>query len=245
MRTFNEYITEKESGEKTRWITIDGKHVLINKETGEIESGLGGKFNGKSVDDLKEPERKPFSATDAVTGKSAHNDAQPTKKLTDKQVSAIMSYSGSMYSQINLQLRGLGSKNSYASDLVKRLDSVMKSAKTTKDMIVYRGITSSLFSKLEVGAVLKDAGFGSTTTKQSVAKGFADSSTYTSNKKGENANPVIMKVQVPKGSRALSMMKYSQYKDEEEILIDRNSRYKVISISGSDRKTVTVELEQD
>ena len=58
----------KEPPEGTRWVTIGhteehkGQHVLINKKSGRIEGGLGGKFNGTKLKDLGKAEKKAGAA---------------------------------------------------------------------------------------------------------------------------------------------------------------------------------------
>lgn len=234
MLSFLEYIENKD----TRWVTIKrkesdkGRHVLIKSKDGEIVAGLGNKFTGQKIDDLF---GEDFDKR-AIRGKEAHKAAQFQEKLTQKETLSIYSYTGVTYKRINRQLRGKEEKSSYIQEIISFMDKAMKKTSTTEDIIAYRGVSSKVFDKLEIGAIIKDNGFTSTTTKLNIAKSFASTSAASSN--GES---LVMEVRIPKGSRAVSVLKYTTHKNEEEILIDRDSEYRVADIKSGH---VIVELIQ-
>ena len=235
MITFLEYIEDKD----TKWITVKkkdsdkGRHVLIKQKTGEIVGGLGNKFTGMKINDLF---GEDFDKR-AIKGKDAHKEAQFKEKLTQKETLSLYSYTGNSYTRINRQLRGKEEKSSYIQEIISNMDKAMKKASTTADIITYRGLSKKSFEKLEIGAVIKDKGFTSTTTKTNIAKMFASSSAAKS-----SSEPIVMEIKIPKGSRAVSLSRYTTHKNEDEILIDRDSEYRIVDIKNSH---VVVELIQN
>ena len=241
MLSFIQFINEKDN---SSWVTVKskdsdkGRHVLISNKDGSIISGLGDKFKGKKINDIYD---KDFDEH-ALKGLDAHKAIEFSKPLNDKEKLALYSYSGNNYTRINKQLRGLEEKSSYVQEIIGRLDSVMKKSRTTEDMIAYRGISSSIFKSTEIGTEIIDEGFGSTTTKLSIAKRFAESSAYQQSKNNPDSSALIMEIRIPKGSRAVSMRKFTTYKTEDEILIDKKAKYKIVK---SDKNKITVELIQE
>jgi hypothetical protein len=189
-----------------------------------------------------EPQREKPVVKDApvkpVKGKAAHKAA--SAKLDEKEVQALKEYTGSMYTTVNPLLRAGKPVSKEDRNEVKLVDEAFKKAKTTEPIEVYRGISGDFYSGLKDGDVFEDKGFVSTSTDLDTADNFA---------RGDAK--AIMKVQVPKGSRAISVDSLSVFKkggaavrSENEILLDRGGKFKVISIKpgkGNQPKIITVE----
>ena len=72
--------TNKETGREERWSTVHpngkenkGQPVLIDDETGEVQGGMGGKFNGMSIKEVSKqvPKEQRYKNVDLFGGQSA------------------------------------------------------------------------------------------------------------------------------------------------------------------------------
>jgi hypothetical protein len=133
-----------------------------------------------------------------------------------------VTYTGGMYQKINGDLRSGGS-NSYAPGI----DAAIAKSQTTKEMVVVRGVSAGAFNhlikssggaELKPGAIITDKGYMSTTRKAGVAAGFAGTNGYG------------LKITVPKGASLMPVKSISQHAGEDEFLLPRNSRLRVIRV---------------
>src|ERR1700682_4307494 len=167
----------------------------------------------------KPPASKSAPTSSApVKGKAAHKAA--SADLNPEQVQAVKEYTGSMYLTVNPRLRaGKPVPKEDAKD-VKLLDQAFSKAHTKEPIEVYRGIgftDQDMFANIKVGQSFKDGGFVSTSTDKDTAFNFARGDT-----------PTVMRVQVPAGSKAISVDALSTFKkgghatrSENEILLNR------------------------
>jgi ADP-ribosyltransferase exoenzyme/Phage Mu protein F like protein len=168
------------------------------------------------------------------------------------QVEAIADYtSGSgMYGEVNLYLRE-GEFDRYTSvakqgevlNIIKQLDSVIKEAPVlNENMLTYRGIwgtkTTQFFTNLKPGDTFTDEGFISTSLNKDIAANFA---------RYDKANGGIMlEIVNPKGTKgifplALRTEMIPKYIGENEWLLPRNTKFKVVSIEGRTIRVVVNE----
>lgn len=188
-------------------------------------------------------EGQPSEANPAK-GKAAHKAATPTG-LDDAHRDAIKEYTGSMYIDVNQALRK--GKPIPAADRkeMKLVDEAFSKAKTTEPMEVYRGIgpsDSDMFANLKLGDSFQDKGFVSTSTDKDTADNFSRGDT-----------PTMLQINVPKGSKAISVDSMSVFKkggmakrSENEILLNRGGSFKVLSIKPGKRgqpRIITVEYQ--
>jgi hypothetical protein len=100
--------------------------------------------------------------------------------------------------------------------------------RTQKDTTLYRGIdNATLLDSMEVGSTITDKGFVSTTYSQDVAKGFSQ------DEEEMTDTGAVITIRVPKGRPAIDMQNISEAGDEEEVLLPRNSKFKVVSKKGN------------
>lgn len=228
---------------KEQWKTIKGAKVLVG-ENGEIEAGAGGKFTGKT---LKEAFSKKSGTSNSWSNAKTGNDAAkaaelPNKELTTSQKDALENYTAEYYRVYNQALRGdyLDRLRDKWKDEVKELDSLFKDASTKEDIIVNRFIedeSDSFTKKLEIGSEFVDKAFTSTTygTQEDIKNiGFF----------GENDPYSVLEIHVPKGTKAIDISDYSYNKDEKEILIDRNTKYRVVDIESKELKSYGTEARK-
>lgn len=209
------------------------------------ETGAGG-GGGKKPD--KKPSKKPPKDSRYYFDYSGSDetligwDFEPSVPKPGPQEAQAVDYyfSNAGAHDINNPLRTGNPLSSEAKTRVKQLDSLLSKSKLHTDVAVYRGIpahgsrweqlTSDLQAgRLKPGAVIKDAGFSSTTVDKRIA----------SSKFGGGA---VFKIKAPKGSQGLylnsAMDKYAggkyrhAYRDEKEVLFARGSKFRVDSISS-------------
>lgn len=179
----------------------------------------------------------------AAKGKAAHKAA--SVDLDSNQVDAIKEYTGNMYLTVNPKLRAGKPVSKADAKELKLIDDAFAKAKTTEDIEVYRGISGDAmkhYQHLKPGDSFKDSAFVSTSTDKDTADNFS---------RGDGK--AIMQVRVPKGSKAISVDSLSVFKkggnvtrSENEILLDRNSSFKVVSIKPGKHggpATIIVEMQ--
>lgn len=167
-----------------------------------------------------------------------HSRLRPkSPPMSEQQLDAITTYTGASYTLINGNLRGEKqsfAESAQAQQLISRIDAGMKHAKVGQDTYVMRGLGRTVTEKLRtanVGMVLHESGYGSSSTKFQVARDF--SKTF-SDDDGYRVYPV-MQIKVPKGLRALSVQSISNVASEDEILLPRRTKMR---LDGTSRKIV-------
>lgn len=181
-------------------------------------------------------------------------------KVSKDEKQALEDYTGGYYKDINPALfKGrapkfkLYGKMVNASSTVKNLDKFLSRSVMKHDATVYRGIrarnkdlTIDAFEK-NIGKEITMAGYVSTSRSRAVAQRFAKGVGGAAS--GAKLPPVLMKITVPKGANAYDTgpaVKVKEFgfsfvsNEEQEVLLPRNSKFKVTKI---DRKANTVHLE--
>lgn len=152
--------------------------------------------------------------------------------VTGMQRAAIAAYTGVGYERINEGLR-----TDVAQDIphVAQLDAAIAASPVTNPMVVYRGIGPDLVSVLEetglyAGTELVDRGFISTSRSLDEAIKFSE----------RQKGGMVMRITIPSGARALDVSNHSNCPEEQEVLLARGSRLRVI---GFDDVFGIIEME--
>jgi phage-related protein (TIGR01555 family) len=144
------------------------------------------------------------------------------KEFTPAEKAAIGSYAGLDYANINSELRGTESFGGKYDETVKNLDSLLAKSRTSEEQTVYRGVKEDAVKAwhglLKPGSVITDAGFASTTLDEDVAKSFSE----------ETPKSAMMVIKIPAGTHALNISKLGGVPFEAEVLVHRNSSYRVL-----------------
>lgn len=254
---FIQYLKEKYEDEK-RWITLhpkkEGKgiHVLIDKNDGTILAGMGGKFNGVRIGDvpklsssIKTKEKRQEGIEQEVSGMDrkqmlsaleksikemnpeATDEASIHRgldikalKLPEINEDALSNYTRNGYADINDYLRGKSSdREVFIEEDVELIDEAMDKSVVEKPFCCYRGMDVDpellkKFSSAKPGDVITDGAYLSTSTNENEA--------FSGN--------VKLKIIVPKGAKALSMMRVSEYPTEMEVLLHRKGKLRVLKV---------------
>lgn len=146
-----------------------------------------------------------------------------------KLFKAIDGYVKQDFRELNSSLRSSGT-----SALMRDMDEVMARAPTlTEDAILFRGVRDFKgdFNRLRLGDFLEDGGFSSTTTSQTVARGFGraigpDGKT----------NITILRIRARQGTKVLKLGNAAPNK-LQEVVLGRGKKFKVVSKESSSYKS--------
>lgn len=146
---------------------------------------------------------------------------------------ALSTYSGSAYDEINSYLRkkanGENVSEPHYDKIERAINAGFKKSKLKDDVVVYRGIKTGkrtwgdAFSETKsmVGAEATAKGLVSTSTSQGVAQGFA----------GYGGKGMMMRIVVPKGSPAISLVG-GYHSHEDELLLPEGAKLRVVADNG-------------
>jgi len=126
--------------------------------------------------------------------------------------STIRNWTSSGYARLNNALRA--GKNAPSA---KFMDMYIESAPKSPAAVGYRGVDAPFFNTLSAGQVLADPGYMPVTTDEDMAEYFATRKT-----KGG-----IIEIT---GMAGLGAVNYSVVQDEEEIILPRGTKLKIISV---------------
>ena len=103
------------------------------------------------------------------------------------------------------------------------MDSAIAKSSIKEPVTVYRGFGGSAFRGAKEGDTVQDKGFVSTSFQQKIASKFADGG--------------MMKLSVPKGAKG-AMVDALFNGGESELVLPRNSKFKIKKISGSGKSRI-------
>lgn len=149
------------------------------------------------------------------------------KKMATGEKQAVSRYTNDeQYKEINGYFRGkqgdISPENQRA---VQELDSALGKSTLAENTVVYRGMTMTpdLRKKFKPGTTFVDSAYISTSLSQAKAESFSG-----------GADTAVIRIKAPKGTNALAVETISEYADEKEIILPRNSRIVVTKVTESD-----------
>lgn len=177
-----------------------------------------------------------------MEGHGAHEWHQKNSELTKDLIErdSINTYTGSAYQSINDQLRNIGPTGGFQDRMIKGIESGIRNSVIKKDTTVWRG-TKGWLDKDSVesliGTVQSDKAFMSTTVacgENSPAYSFMGSG-------------MMYEIRVPKGTRAAYAKTISRIQGEEEMILQRGSKFLVLGVephlyNGFATKKVVMQL---
>lgn len=182
-------------------------------------------------DDAKHPRGKGgrFAPTNKVL-KHFEKDHASTKHLS--------SYKGSGYKQINGYLTGQTRGSPETKEAVKSIDQAFKESALTQDEVLYRGVNKpALAANAEkyVGHTIQNKAYQSTSRNPDKASHFGSGDRNTDNQ-------VLFVITAPKGTPAIHMDQFpgSDVPNEQEILLNRGTRFKVDDVQRQKGKPVVM-----
>jgi hypothetical protein len=159
-----------------------------------------------------------------------------TEKLKPAQKSAVKNYTGEAYTEINGGLRG-GNLDPAHKKTVKDLDTAIANNSLDRDTILYRGqmVSDRTRERLKVGNTFSDPAYTSATFDQYDPDRFAGLG---------GKGGAVMRIKASKGQNGLASSALSEYPEESEFILPRNTKYKVTQVHDDpDTGRLYVDLE--
>lgn len=217
------------------------KHLSKTKEdiADDISSTIFSSSNKRKLQDTKDIAVKQY--TDSA--------AKQKLQLNAKELGSLTEYTDSMYRDLNKSLADpnhaatLRRQNpdsiNYLSDHAKNLDSAMKKHTVDSHLTVYRGLSSRQIASMKLHDLktthFQSPAYMSTSTKPSVADTFSSG--------GHSGGKHMLVIRVPKGSHALWADTHSYNQGEQELLLPRDSKFRISKVHSPDGKGIRVEAE--
>ena len=226
-----------------RWVTLpNNEHIHITN--GVIDKGPSA-LTGKSIVSLKQEEKSSRHEKSKKLVTSLHGKSSTTKtiehpKFAAKVKDVVEDYQGGHYRWINEVLKGqrkLKTKREQkeADEFANTLSTAIQSSKATAPMKLYRGVKDGdVLLDMVPGDTSEAKGFLSTSTNKSIASRFV--------KSADGRQGVTMEIHAAAGKPMLSVEAATgiNLNDENEVLLDHASKYRVIAV---DKKTRTIQVE--
>lgn len=194
--------------------------------------------NAPASEDKPEPERQRDQPNESVHPIAPARAEVFLEQVADKPLAvaeqqAVRRYQGGAFVDFNDYARtgALDPGSSFTSktqavEQMHALDRAINKGSVPHDVLVYRGVKSGeregVTGVLEPGATIRDKGFSSTSISRTTAKEFGS---------------VLYEIEVPKGTHAAFVPGDGPLK-ESELLLGRNSAFKVLSTRQESGQTV-------
>lgn len=245
MKSFKEY-RKKNKDKPEPMETSFGKHSQPKKPE-SMETSFGKHSEKKEhLQEKISPDSIPRLSDEEHT--HLHENIAPIGKLTVDQKEAVKDYSDESRSVNGMMRRhdkgmDINTKNTEAyRTTVKHLDAALDKHKTKEDMHVYTGINYSpskhfkkIDGKIPEKTTVKLPAYTSTSSSFHAAREFSDRTMHPNDERhgieheqyGEARH--VLKINLPKGSHAMSLMKRSFCPAEKEILLHRGHHIEIDS----------------
>ena len=192
--------------------------------------------------DSKQEARKAYVKVmaDQLGAELVPHTAQQTKFASFKsemdmwEKDAFTAYTGSSYGKINSTLRSGKTPHPAIKEYIQRMDSGFKKSSADKDIVVQRGLAMDAVEKyissgnFKVGATMIDKGYVSATSKYETAQSFSNGGYH-------------MVIRVKKGQTIAPAKSLSQYAQENEFILPRNTAFQIQHIDKT-AKIVVVDV---
>lgn len=175
----------------------------------------------KGIEPQSKPEYNYVNVEGDVLKRIKASSDRWFKKLTGTQQESVRLLTGSKYyHDLNEMAYNEYFNPSNREELVNManvLDESFKKFKLKDDIVVYRGMSRKEFNHILSGNEFKE--FKHLTIDEKVAKQFA---------KRSIDDGVVVKFYLPKGTNGAYIGDYSQFKNEQEFVLNRNAKYKAV-----------------
>ena len=215
------------------WITTDDGNHLFLSDKGELQISPDGRPVGKGDPDKNGADtgknnpapRKFYSDDSAIEkwGKEAYGSWKDS--LTKDELQTVKDYQQT--SDVNHVLRTGNPAGDYdqdsANEMAAKMDSIIDKAVLKEAVTVYRGVPGHVAEGWNVGSVIRDKGFTSTTLSEEQSQIYAVDTL--------KHKAVTLEITLPKGSHAVYAGAVQKSPDQEMIL-PRNASIKITGRDG-------------
>jgi hypothetical protein len=154
-------------------------------------------------------------------------------KLTSDEIEAVGKYTGVQYKPINEILLGIRPPDEYIDELINNIDSAMNKFNLDTDLIVFRGAKAEHYKDWNVGDVQSFNAFLSTSVTEEEAQKFFNAVRFFD-------TPIMLEIKVPKKTSCLYLGENSSAPTEDELLLGRGLKYKILERTGNILKVEVV-----
>ena len=172
-----------------------------------------------------------FADMDEAYEWTKDNFADVASKLTESQYKSIQDYCGFEYADVNYALRGETGLQGPGGKIVRDLDNVLAKSTTPDDLVVYRGAGNVRSAEGNIidwerltGMEYTDPAY----TSAALVPGGAEL----------HFESTFFEINVPAGSRGMSVMDVSGYVEEAEFLLPRGSTFSITAVEKQGGKTL-------
>lgn len=203
----------------------NSKHVKTHYERRFTNKFLHFKTEGKSISEYLENKR-PLGGFRALPESQAvpvlrEKAKEWIKGLTEYEKRIIKKYTYNsedeketqLYKRINAMLRGEIAGDEKLKMMANSISGAIKKTRLGNDIICYRCVDFPIYLNREVGSIFKEDQFVSASVT----------------KKGALKKPFKITIYAKKGTRAAYIEELSEYKKQRELLIDKDTVFRVIS----------------
>jgi len=203
------YNPDEERDSSGKWTSGGGDEEAPKVMDWQRMTSGGGSSSWPSYETRNKAADWMESHVDSVISMGSDVGSEP---LTRAELEALDHYRQSGYEDLNDHLRAGGSINNDPDGIGKTLQGAFQHSETNEPVVVFRGLTK-FQPDANVGDVITDRGFPSTTLAESVAR-----QTFSENQ----AESQVMQINLPTGTPAIGIAGY-----ESEILLPAGSQFRV------------------
>lgn len=165
-------------------------------------------------------ESNPINGTGRMAAKEvARNHAA---NLSSEHKAAAQVYTSEAYKGINNGLRGKGELSAEQQRTIDQLDSALSQNSLDRPTVLYRGmkLNDDLRGQLTEGATFTDSAYTSTSLDQANPDRFD----------GAPETGAVMRIQAPAGQNGLAASELTEYPEEHEFILPRDTQYRITSV---------------
>lgn len=172
-------------------------------------------------------------------------------KITKDEEESVKKYTGFMFREMNEHMRGINTGSSRVVELVENCTNALNKAKTEEELIVRRGVSCTGFAGMvgerdlakklgDRGNVWMEQNLENLVGRIGSDKGFLSTSPH---EKGGFFKDIDLRIEVPKGAKAVYVDEISEFKSEKEIIIQKGYNYLITDVVKRSREKYTVYMK--
>lgn len=207
------------------WRTVGGRRIFI-KDGEDLATAMknSGKFRNKQ-NKITDEYKKIENFDEEIKELEEESDRVYAKAREMGTIGGINTYTEEYYMDVNYYLRNndfppgaTEPYKEYVKEVTLGTEKTINEYQLKENLITYKGTSSKYYENYNVGDTFEMKEFNSTSINKKVAESvFLD-----------KENPYTLEIRVSKGTNAMYLGKNSANSNEYELLINRNTSYKVI-----------------
>jgi len=199
--------------------TLEPKAIRMKWERSYVPKGSTGSASLPTAKPQTTPPPNFQVVSDETRDKLQEQSNSIYSGFSSAQRESISSYSETGYLNINDSLFSGKIKTPEIENDIKNIDSIMNKSIVQNDLVTFRGTSAEYFKDWNVNEIHEFKSFMSTSiSKEVVEKDFLSS----------YSNKMLIEVMVPKGTKGLYLGTNSECDWEQELLLNRGMKYKVL-----------------